>query len=71
MSPKPSPATENGGFIAFVERAGKRIPDPVIIFIYFLIGALLLTWAIGGLTFTTYGGDGQPIAYEIKNMLAS
>lgn len=31
------------GFIAFVERIGRRIPDPVIIFIYFLIGALLLT----------------------------
>lgn len=71
MSSKPTPANETGGFIAFVERAGKRIPDPVIIFIYFLAAALLLTWAIGGLSFTTYGGDGQPIEYEIRNMLAT
>ena len=71
MSSNQTPASENGGFIAFVERAGKRIPDPVIIFIYFLAGALLLTWAIGGLTFTTYGGDGQPIEYEIRSMLAT
>ncbi|MDT7525073.1 MULTISPECIES: AbgT family transporter [Pseudidiomarina] len=70
MSSQPTTSSDKG-FIAFVERAGKRIPDPVIIFIYFLVGALVLTWAIGGLTFTTYGGDGQPIAYEIKNMLAS
>lgn len=71
MSQQSPSAAENGGFIAFVERVGRRIPDPVIIFIYFLIGALVLTWAIGGLTFTTYGGDGQPINYEIRNMLAA
>ncbi|MCH8501718.1 MAG: AbgT family transporter [Aliidiomarina sp.] len=59
------------GFIAFVERVGKRIPDPVIIFIYFLVGALLLTALIGGLTFETYGAGGEPVVHEIRNMLAS
>lgn len=59
------------GFIAFVERVGKRIPDPVIIFIYFLIGAVLLTALIGGLTFETYGAGGVPVVHEIRNMLAS
>ena len=58
------------GFIAFVERIGRRIPDPVIIFIYFLIGALLLTALLGGLTFETKGAGGAPVVHEIKNMLA-
>ncbi|MCL5254511.1 MAG: AbgT family transporter, partial [Gammaproteobacteria bacterium] len=67
-----SPNTESQkGFIAFVERVGKRIPDPVIIFIYFLIGALLLTALIGGLTFETFGAGGEPVVHEIRNMLAS
>lgn len=59
------------GFIAFVERVGRRIPDPVIIFIWFLVGALLLTAAIGGLSFETYGAGGEPVVHEIRNMLAS
>jgi aminobenzoyl-glutamate transport protein len=36
--------------IDFIERIGKRIPDPVIIFIYFLLAALALTALIGGRT---------------------
>lgn len=56
--------------IDFIERIGKRIPDPVIIFIYFLIGALLLTALIGGLSFTTQGAQGET-EYVIRNMLAT
>lgn len=56
--------------IDFIERVGKRIPDPVIIFIYFLIGALLLTALIGGLSFTTQGAQGET-EYVIRNMLAT
>ncbi len=58
------------GFIAFVERVGRRIPDPVIIFIYFLVGALLLTALMGGITFETHGAGGVPVVHEIQNMLA-
>ncbi|CAM5225180.1 AbgT family transporter [Alishewanella longhuensis] len=65
-----TPVTKQGGFIAFVERMGKRIPDPVIIFIYFLVGALVLTALIGGLQFETHGAAGVPVVHEIKNMLA-
>ncbi|WP_194755475.1 AbgT family transporter [Aliidiomarina indica] len=59
------------GFIAFVERVGRRIPDPVILFIWFLVGTLLLTALIGGLTFETYGAGGDPVRHEIRNMLSS
>jgi len=56
--------------IDFIERIGKRIPDPVIIFIYFLLAALALTALIGGLSFTTQGAQGDT-EYVIRNMLAS
>lgn len=59
------------GFIAFVERVGRRIPDPVILFIWFLAGAIALTALIGGLEFETYGAGGEPVTHEIRNMLAS
>lgn len=60
--------SNSGGFIGFVERVGRKIPDPVIIFMYFLVGALILTWAIGGLQFETQGAAGA-VTYEIKSML--
>ena len=59
------------GFIAFIERVGKRIPDPIIIFIWFFIGALLLTAVMGGISFDTFGADGDPTQWQIKNMLAA
>ena len=59
------------GFIAFIERVGKRIPDPIIIFIWFFIGALLLTAVMGGISFETFGADGEPTQWQIKNMLAA
>src|SRR5690554_6917839 len=57
--------------IAFIERVGKRIPDPVIIFIWFFVGALLLTAVMGGISFETFGAGGEPTQWQIKNMLAS
>lgn len=68
---QPSEQAPEKGFIAFVERAGKVIPDPVIIFIFFLAGALVISALLGGLTFTTYGGDGEPVQHSINNMLAT
>lgn len=56
--------------IEFIERVGKRIPDPVILFIYFFIGALLLSWLLGGTTFTTQTASSSS-DYVIRNMLAS
>lgn len=69
--PNSSSEQQEKGFIAFVERAGRFIPDPVIIFIFFLAGALVISALLGGLTFTTYGGDGEPVQHAINNMLAT
>ncbi|RAK00595.1 AbgT family transporter [Aliidiomarina maris] len=70
-TPQQPPQEQEKGFIAFVERAGKIIPDPVIIFIAFLVGALVISALLSGVTFTTFGGDGEPITHGIQNMLAT
>lgn len=69
--PQQPPQEQEKGFIAFVERAGKIIPDPVIIFIAFLVGALVISALLSGVTFTTFGGDGEPVTHGIQNMLAT
>lgn len=58
----------SSGVISFIEKAGKKIPDPIIIFIWFLGFVFVLTALIGGLTFETQGADGGAISHTIKNM---
>ena len=53
---------------SFIERVGKKIPDPVIIFIALYAIVMLTTLFMGGKTFSTLGADGGSIVYEIKNM---
>jgi len=53
---------------AFVERAGRRIPDPVIIFLAFWPLAFVLSALLGGHTFQTAGAGGAPVVHVIKPM---
>lgn len=55
-------------FASFVERAGKRIPDPVIIFMAFYPAAFLLTVLMSGYTFETVGAGGEAIEHQIRGM---
>jgi aminobenzoyl-glutamate transport protein len=55
-------------FSSFIERAGKRIPDPVIIFMAFYPAAFLLTVLMSGYTFETVGAGGEAIQHEILGM---
>ncbi|NDY95988.1 AbgT family transporter [Wenzhouxiangella limi] len=55
-------------FGAFVERAGRRIPDPVIIFMAFYPLAFLATVILGGHQFESMGAGGEPVTYEILPM---
>lgn len=52
----------------FIEKAGKRIPDPVIIFMAFYPAAYLLTVFMSGYTFDTIGAGGEAIQHTIKGM---
>jgi aminobenzoyl-glutamate transport protein len=55
-------------FARFVERAGKRIPDPVIIFMAFYPLAFLLTVFMAGYSFETVGAGGEPVQHQILGM---
>ncbi|WP_087024365.1 AbgT family transporter [Thaumasiovibrio subtropicus] len=63
--------TPSRGVIGFIERAGKRIPDPVIIFMFLFAFCLLLTGLIGGMQFELANTSGGTTEYTIKNMLAT
>lgn len=56
---------------SLIESIGKKIPDPVIIFIGLYVITMLLTIILGGKTFSTLSGDGSTVSYEIKNMFRS
>lgn len=57
--------------MSLMERIGKRIPDPVIIFIGLYALTMLLTLIMGGTTFETVGADGKGVVHEIKNMFTN
>jgi len=52
----------------FIERAGHKIPDPVIIFMAFYPLAFLLTVIFGGHQFSTSGAGGEEIQHQLRNM---
>ena len=52
----------------FVERIGKSIPDPVIIFIALYPAAYLLTVLMSGYSFETLGTGGEAIQHQIFGM---
>lgn len=56
---------------SFIEKVGKKIPDPVIIFAVFFAIVMLVTIFMGGKSFEVTGTDGQPIIYEIQNMFSA
>lgn len=56
---------------SLIEKIGKKIPDPVIIFMGLYVITMLLTLVMGGKTFETMSIDGGSIVHEIKNMFAA
>ena len=53
---------------SLIEKIGKKIPDPVIIFMGLYVLTMILTLVMGGKTFETMGADGGTVVHEIKNM---
>ncbi|MGL4344963.1 MAG: AbgT family transporter [Cellulosilyticaceae bacterium] len=56
---------------SLVERIGKKIPDPVIIFMGLYAITMVLTLVLGGKTFETLAADGGTITYQIQNMFTN
>jgi aminobenzoyl-glutamate transport protein len=61
-TPKPS------GVMTWIERAGKSIPDPVLLFVALYVIAFATAYALGGTTFSTPGPGGASVAQSIKPM---
>ena len=57
--------------LSFIEKVGKNIPDPVIIFACLFAITMVATIFMGGMQFETLAGDGSTIVYEIKNMFSA
>ncbi|MDQ2070031.1 AbgT family transporter [Natronospira bacteriovora] len=55
-------------FGSWVERVGRKIPDPVIIFMVLLPASILLAMLMGGHEFESMGAGGEPVTYSIKAM---
>lgn len=53
---------------SFIERIGKKIPDPVIIFGIFYVTVLIATLFLGGKTFDVINGEGGYTTHTILNM---
>lgn len=54
--------------VSLIERIGKKIPDPVIIFVIFYAVVLFATLFLGGKSFDVMSGDGSYITHTIENM---
>ena len=53
---------------SLIERIGKKIPDPVVIFVILFAITMVATYFLGGKEFSTLAQDGSTITYKIKNM---
>ncbi|PHV69828.1 aminobenzoyl-glutamate transporter [Sporanaerobium hydrogeniformans] len=56
---------------SIIEKIGKKIPDPVIIFMILYAVTLIITLFLGEMTFSMVAKDGSMITYEIKNMFTA
>ena len=56
---------------SFIERVGKKIPDPAIIFIVLYLIVMGTTAFLGGKTFDVLNGDGGYTTHSILNMFDS
>ena len=60
-----------GGASSWIERVGKKIPDPIVIFMALFVITAIVSMLMGGFTFTSVGADGSDVEYSIQNMLAT
>ncbi len=73
----PTPAAEpQKGFLAWIERTGNKLPDPVFIFLYLIIGLIVLSLVAAGLGWsavhpTELAEDGSRRVIEATSLLSA
>ncbi|MGL6042585.1 MAG: AbgT family transporter, partial [Sandaracinobacteroides sp.] len=71
---QPQPEPQQGGFLAFVEHWGNKLPEPAMLFVW-LIGILMLLSALGAAlgwsASLPFGGDTAPTFATLENGIAT
>lgn len=67
--------TQRRGFLAWVERTGNKLPDPVFIFLWLIASLIVVSLiaAVAGWTAahpTQVGADGKPVLIEAQSLLS-
>jgi aminobenzoyl-glutamate transport protein len=68
MTDSDSAPARSSALLAWIERAGRRIPDPVVIFMAFWPLAFLASALLGGYTFSTLGAGGDFVEHTVRPM---
>ena len=66
-----SPSEQKLSGPSLIERIGRKIPDPIVIFMSLFAITAVISMLMGGYTFTSVGADGSDIEYQIHNMLSN
>lgn len=56
---------------SFIEKVGKKIPDPVIIFMSLFVVTTVVSMLMGGFSFEVMGADGGQVVHSIQNMVTT
>ena len=56
---------------SLIERIGRKIPDPIVIFMGFYVITAVISIIMGGHTFSSVGADGSPVVHTINNMMTT
>lgn len=67
---------KTSGFLGWVERTGNRLPDPVFLFFYLILGLVVVSLILAAVDLsalhpTELGPDGLPLAIEAQSLLSS
>ncbi len=72
MAPSPSSSPDTSrSFSSWIERIGRRIPDPVLLFAGMYVLTLVVATLLGGLQFSAPGAGGATVTQTIKPVLAT
>jgi len=76
MTDTTSPTSEQKGFLAWVERTGNRLPDPVFIFFYLIallvvISVVLALFGASAQHPTQLNADGTPVMIKSASLLSA
>src|SRR6186997_2418559 len=61
-----APAAGSGGFLGFIERAGNKVPHPVLMFLYLIIGVIVLSSVLAFMGVSVTETIAVPDAVEVS-----